>query len=673
MHDIKLLTDILVIVGLVLGIILLAHQLRFPSIIGFLISGIVIGPHALGWVEDSETVEWLAETGIILLLFSIGLEFSLGKLIKIKRLLLIAGGGQVVLTILVTWGLGAMFGLSTPRALLVGCLLALSSTAVVLKILGDSRQLDSATGRLSLTILLFQDLSIVPMMLLIPYLGVHGDVDWMEIGSTLALSVTGIVLIVFGARILMPKVLDAVFKFQNRELFLITILFVAFGTAWLAFSMGISLALGAFIAGLIISESEYSHQIVADVMPVKDLMIALFFVSVGMLVDIAFLRENYLLLLLSATAIVTFKTFLIFVFLYFLKYPARLGIAAGLTVSQIGEFSFIIAMTGTEMGLLTPYENQIFLSSSIITMIVSPFLIARSSAIGQWFQKALHLPDVLSLPLQRLRVVLTAEATEKKEGGKLKGHVIIVGYGATGEYLANVLKNTGVPYLICEFLYDRFQAARKKHKHVVFGDASTMAIMEVLNLRQARLVVVAVRHREEIERIVRQAKTMNPKLYVIAHTETIADVEDMYKLGASYVVPGELETTIEMLALVLRQYHIPRNVIASQVAIIRQDKYRPLVGDNVSASTLEQLPFILSATTTEAGMILENSPCAGKTLKESGLHDTRVHLLAVVRDGKPIQNPDDDFIFQKGDLLILIGNHADIDAALGVLGCEIIS
>ncbi len=673
MHDITLLTDILVIVALVLAIILLAHQLRFPSIIGFLISGIVIGPHALGWVEESTTVELLAETGIILLLFSIGLEFSLGKLIKIKRLLIIAGGGQVTITVLVTWGLGSLFGLPPAKSVLIGCMVALSSTAVVLKILGDNKNLESPTGRLALTILLFQDLSLVPMMLLIPYMGVQGEVDWMEIGSTLAISVTGVVLILFGARILMPKLLNAIFRFQNRELFLISILFVAFGTAWLAYTMGISLALGAFLAGLIISESDYSHQIVADIMPVKDLMIALFFISIGMLVDISFLRNNYLLLLIAAAVIMIFKTLLIFVFLYVLKYPARLGVAAGLTVSQIGEFSFIIAMRGSEMGILSAYEHQIFLAASIMTMIVSPFLISKSSVIGTVFQKVLRLPDILSVPLQRLRVVLTSEATEKMEGAKLEGHVVIVGYGATGEYLANVLMNTGIPFLICEFLYDRFQAARAKHKHVVFGDASTGPIMEALNLPHARLLVVAVRHRDEIERIVRQAKTMNPKLYIIAHTETMADVDDVYKLGASYVVPGELETTIEMLALVLRQYHIPRNVVASQIAIIRQDKYRPLVGDNVSTSTLEQLPFILSATTTEAGLILDKSPCIGKTLRDSGLIDTRVRLLAVVRDGKPIQNPDESLVFQVGDILILIGNHADIDAALGVLGCEIVS
>ncbi len=671
MHDFPFLGDLIVIVGLILAILLLAHQLRFPSIIGFLLSGVVIGPSALGWVESSKSVDLLAETGVILLLFAIGLEFSITTLMKLKRLLLIAGGGQVALTILAIWGLGAGFGVSTPKALLIGCMVALSSTAVVLKILGDSDRLQTPVGRMALTMLLFQDLCIVPMILLIPYLGSHGEVDWMQIGSTLALSLTGIALILIGARILMPKLLHAVFQLQNRELFLITILFVAFGTAWIGYQLGLSLALGAFLAGLIISESEFSHQIVADIMPVKDLMIALFFVSIGMLVDVEFLRVHYLTLVIATLVIILFKTLLIFAFLYLLQYPARLGLASALMVSQIGEFSFVIAMKGTDLRLLSADENQIFLCASIMTMVLSPVLIQHSRVIGERVQKFLHLPDKISLPVQRLQRALETE--DAVTSAPLQDHVVIVGYGSTGEYLANVLSNTGVPFLIAEFLYDRYEIARRKHRRVIFGDASTRAVMDALNIAEARQLVVAISQRDEIERIIRSVRGVNANIYIVARSKTIADADEIYKLGANYVVPEELETTVEMLALILRQYHIPRNVIASQVAIIRQDKYRPLIGDNVSASTLEQLPFILSATTTEAGMILDHSPCAGKTLKESGLTDTRVRLLAVVREGKPIQNPDDGFVFQTGDMLILIGNHADIDAALGILGCEIVS
>ena len=672
MHDFSILKDLLVILALIISIIFLAHHLKFPSIIGFLISGVIIGPNALGWVQDPSSVNFLAEIGIVLLLFSIGMDFSIEKLIGLKRLLFLAGGGQVLVTLFVTMVVGFGFGIPIGKAILIGCMIALSSTAVVLKILGDRKDLNGPMGRMAMTILLFQDLCIVPMMLLIPYLGAQGDVDWLEIGSTLAISITGIIVILFGARILIPKLLGTVIKLQNRELFLMTTLFITFGTAWLGYAWGLSLALGAFLAGLIISESEYSYQIVADIMPMKDLLIALFFISIGMLIDISFLRLNYLLLILTVVGIIAFKSLLVLVLTYLLKYPARLGLAAGLAVSQIGEFSFIVALTGKNLNLLDAIEYQIFLSASIMTMVASPFLISNAMTIGEKFQRVMKLPESIPWRLGKLSLESAGDAASEQEE-TLKGHAVVIGYSATGEYLCNVLHDTGIPYQVCEFLYDRFEKAKSRHPHVLFGDATAAPVMERMHLDAANILVVTTNQLDEVERIIRLAKSINPNLYTIAHTRTVNEIEQVYKFGANYVVPEELETTIEMLALVLRQYHVPRNVIASQVAIIRQDKYRPIIGEQVSAATLDQLPFILAATTTEAGMILENSPCVGKTVASSGLKETGVSLLAIVRDGKPISNPADDFVFQKGDVLIMIGSHADIDTALGVVGCEIVS
>lgn len=674
MNDLIILRNILIILAIIIPITFLANRLRFPTVIGFLFTGIIIGPHALGWVQDREAIQTIAEFGVILLLFSVGLEFSLEKLFKVKRLLLIAGGGQVFLTVGLVWLMATLVHLPPVTGFIFGSLIAMSSTAIIMKILGDKRDIDTPVGRITLTISLFQDMFIVPLMLMLPYLNQPEMFNWIHFTSTMALSLTAIVIVIVVARIIIPNLILHIIRQQNRELFFITIIFISIGTAWVSSLVGLSLAIGAFFAGLIISESEYSHQITSEILPVKDILMAVFFISIGMMINPEFIKNNYIILLGLVIVIVFLKSTIVFALVYLLKYPAQMGISAGLTLSQIGEFSFVIAIEAMHYDLLSPDLYQFFLGASLLTMTISPFFISYSESIGQWIQKTFHLPELMPFRATKLSRMMDTEKFTELSDTKKDGHIVIVGYGTTGEYLTNVFREIQLPVTLCELIYDRYRKAKSVHSSTVFGDAASPVIAERARINAAKLMIITTGNKDAAIRIIKTAKSLNPDLSIIARTRRLESVEILYKIGADAVIPEELETTIEILALALRQFRIPRNVIASQVAMIRQDHYRPLLGVSISDSTMTQLPYLLAANTTESGILMEDCPIIGQSIESSGLTQrTGVKIIALVRNGKPIHQPPPDLILQKGDILIFLGTHAEIDAAMGMIGCSIIS
>ncbi len=675
MHEIPLLYDLIIILAVVIPIVLVCQKLKIPTIIGFIITGVLIGPYSLGWVENQHSVEILAEIGIVLLLFSIGIEFSLEKLSQLKWFLLITGGGQVVFTLIVTLIIGWFYQIPTPKAVLFGFMIALSSTAIVLKILGQRKELDSPAGRLTLSILLFQDLCIVPMMLFIPILKNSADMDLWSVSKTMGLSFAGIGVILFGAKLLIPRLLTLVVKTNNREIFLLTVIFLTFGTAWISAQMGLSLALGAFLAGLIISESEYSHQIMADIFPMRDSLTALFFISIGMLLNVSFFANVFFLILISTVIILLIKILATAGLVHLMNYPARMGFSVGMITGQVGEFSFVLAMAGLGAGILTDIDYQSFLGASILTMMISPFMISNANQVGFWLQKKLKIKQLRTGPLLALSKLVSEEKLEQRAPTKkLSGHVVIIGFGKTGQHLAHVLKETGLPFIINEIQHRRFEEAKNLGYKVIFGDSTATEILEQLQIHKASMLVVATGDNDSASKLVQLTRNMNPNLYIIARTRYIDDIDNLYNLGANQVIPEEFETSIEIFSRVLRHYHIPRNVISSQIAIIRKEKYGTFRGMETSKQTIDELPYLLAATATESVIILESSPVKGKTILESEIHSKGgVNIIAIVRNRDVIQNPKDDFVIEVGDVVIIIGNHAEIDASLGLMGCEIIS
>lgn len=675
MHDSTLLQDFLILMAVVIPMVLLAEKLRIPSLVGFIVAGLIIGPYSLGLVGNLGSVQVLAEIGIILLLFSIGLEFSIERLFKIKNFLILVGGGQVGFTILLTVLAGWIFQISVEKSLVFGFMISVSSTAIIMKILGQRKELNTPVGKLTLSISLFQDLAIIPMMLLLPVLAGEGDLDYWKIVNTLGLAFTGILIILVGAKFLVPKLLKLVTASDNREVFIISVIFIIFLIAWVGYSIGLSLALGAFLAGLIVSESEYSHQVLADIFPMKDALTSLFFVSIGMLLNLSFFLEHYLIILAVAAGIILLKTFVVAILTRFLDYPQRIGIAVGLTIAQIGEFSFVIALSAKGLHLLGDFDFQVFLGASILTMLAAPSLLINGNSVGFWIQKKLKNRTMITSPLRLLSALVSADKLESgNEGKKLKNHVIIIGFGKTGQHLSYVLQETGIPFVISEIQHQRFIMAKNLGYRTVFGDSTTTEILDQLAIKDASVLVIGTGEFYSTMRIIKVAKPVNPSLHILARTRYVSELEKLYAAGADQVIPEEFETSIEIFSRTLRHFHIPRNVISTQIAIIRKERYGTMRGQAVSKETLGQLPYILAATTTESGVILDTSPVAGKTILESGLTSIAgIHIIAVVRDGKSVSSPDTNFRFEPGDVVVMIGNHAEIDAALGILGTELIS
>src|SRR4030042_2265097 len=420
----EFLKTLVIIFGASAFVVFLLQKLKVPSIVGFLSAGVFLGPHGFWFVQDISEVELLAEVGVILLLFTIGLEISLKNLKRIRSAVLGGGFSQVLLTLLATAAIAYPFLGKLNESLFAGFLVALSSTAIIMEILLDRAEVDSPHGRLSIGILIFQDLCVVPLMLLIPILaGNQGSFPGLL--WTMVKSATILFLVIFSARWLVPNILHQIVHTRSRELFVITVILLCLGTALLTSELGLSLALGAFLAGLIISESDYAYQAISDILPFKDSFNGLFFISVGMLMDLRFLSQNPLLTLFSVILLLLLKTSTGFFSVHLLGHPVRVSLQTGLHLAQIGEFSFVLAVAGKSAGLITESLFQLFLSSSVLTMILTPLIVQLSPNISIWISSKKLLER-----LDRVRKRAEREGLPSKR----EGHGIIVGFGLSGRY-----------------------------------------------------------------------------------------------------------------------------------------------------------------------------------------------------------------------------------------------
>ncbi|MEK7210420.1 MAG: cation:proton antiporter, partial [Candidatus Binatota bacterium] len=649
--------QLLIVLAATISIVFIFQKLRLPAIVGFLLAGVVMGPNGLRWIRGVEEVETLAEIGVVLLLFTIGLEFSLGKILPIRRYIIWAGSLQVLLTTIAVLIASFVLGYSLEVGIFYGFLVSLSSTAIVLKIYNDRGEIDAPQGRWTAGILLFQDLCIVPMMLLVPVLGQSGRVSYLLIGWALVKAVLLLFLIVLAARRLLPWILRQVALLRNRELFILFVIFFCLGTAWLTSEAGLSLALGAFIAGLVISESEFSHQIVADILPLRDSFSGIFFISIGMLLDLNVLADDIFFSLLNLFAIVGIKSVVVMLVLGLLYRSLRLGVVLALSLAQIGEFSFILARAGRDYGLLTTSGEQTFLAVSILSMIATPFLI-------QWAHR-------LSFGLEamvRTRSRPESSVPREEAGSPISGHVLIVGFGLNGQNLARVLREVGIPYRILEMDPDLVRLASEAGEAVDFGDGTRPEVLKKIGVGQARVLVIAISDPVASAHVVSQARSLRGDLFVIVRTRYVAEIDRLYRLGADQVIPEEFETSVEIFARVLQQYHIPRNVISLQVDLIRKEHYGTLRGLHLQGKRLDELSQFLVGTTTDTFLILEGSPAIGRSLEEIQLRSlSGVTLIAVVREGVSSANPAADFFLAAGDVLVLLGSHKALDEATQIL------
>jgi CPA2 family monovalent cation:H+ antiporter-2 len=654
--ELHILQELVIVLAASVLIIYVSHKLRLPSVVGFLLTGVLIGPGGLQLVKNTETVGILAEIGVVMLLFTIGLEFEPSRLKRIQRDFWAGGGIQVSLTTAATVVVLLLLKVPLREAVFYGFLVSLSSTAVVLKILADRGETDSPQGRISLGVLIFQDIAIVPMIALVPVLANAGGVSLGAIATRFALSAAAIGTAFVLARYLMPHVLHLVVRTRIREIFLIASLFICLGMAFLTSSLGLSLALGAFLAGVVLAESEYSHQVVSDILPFKNVFNSLFFISVGMLLDAGAVWKFKLMVLALVISIFLLKAVVVMFTVGILGYGSRIALITGLALAQIGEFSFVLAGVGRANGFLAGDIFQAFIASSILTILATPFLIRVSPALADRTERA-------------LRWRKRASAAGGKAGRDFKNHVIIAGYGLNGKNLAHVLKEAGIGYVILELNPVTVRVATAEGEPIIFGDVSSRTILEEACVRQAKGIVFAISDPLMTRRGVKAAKELNPDIFVIVRTRYASETDDLLRLGAEDVIPEEFETSLEIFTRVLEKYHLPRNIVEAQVKVLRGECYGMLRGTCSAIRPItERISDLLAAGTAETYFVGKDSFPVGKTLGTLDLRSrSGATVIAVVRGEDSFTSPGAEFEIREQDTLILVASHRDIDRAFHYL------
>ena len=649
--EIPLLYDICIIFGLSIAVLLICHKLSVPSIVGFLLTGLIAGPHGLGLIQVDREVEILAEIGVILLLFAIGIEFSLKNLLRIKQSVLIGGSLQVGLTLLAAFALARYFGQATNESLFIGCLAAVSSTAIVMKLLQERDETRTPHGGTALAILIFQDIAIVPMMLITPILA--GEASDMSSALILLLAKGAVMIaVVFvGAKYIVPLMLSQVLQTRSREVFLLSVLAICLAVVWLTSRFGVSLALGAFLAGLIVSESESSHDALGHISPFRDVFTSFFFVSVGMLLDFHVLFQKPLLIAGLTIGVFIAKSVIAGGVTSMLGYPLRTAILTGLTLSQVGEFAFILAKAGVEHGLLSDANYKLFLAVSVVTMAATPFIISAAP----------HATNgLLRLPLPR-RLVSGLRPIASTQDVEQTNHVIVIGFGVNGRNVAKAARTADIPYVIVEMNPETVRTERANGEPIFYGDAIYDAVLHHANIKAARVVVVVISDDAASRRIVAAARALNPAAHIIARTRHLAEVEPLYRVGANEVIPEEFETSVEIFTRVLMEYLIPHDQIERFIAEVRADGYkmfRTLPKDTPSVSDLKiHFPDLeISVLRVD-----QKSPFVGKSLAEIALRGRyEVTVLAVRRNEQISTNPHGATRIECDDQVYLLGNPEKI-------------
>ena len=657
MSEPGLLPDLLILFALSVVAALAFHRLRLPPIVGFLITGVISGPYGFGLIRNIADVESLAEIGVVLLLFTVGLEFSLQHLARLRRFLFIGGALQVGVTIAVTAALARSLAVAWPIAIFLGMLVALSSTAITLRLYAERGELDTPFGNASLGILIFQDLCVVPMMLLTPALA-GGGRNPTSLARTLLEAALFIAATVVAARLVVPRILHLVAATRRREVFLLTIVLFCLGTAWASARVGLSLALGAFIAGIVIADSEYSQQALSDIVPLREVFNSLFFISIGMLFDIRTVGRSPVLVICAIATVIVVKVVVTGGASLVLGQSLRPALATGLGLAQIGEFSFVLSAAGMTAGLLDERLDQLFLAVAVGTMALTPALIDIAPRAGAWLER--RTPN-------RWRPSQTAAPMQGD--APVGDHVIIVGFGFNGRNLARVLRDIGIAYRVID---SNASIARQERRHgepVLYGDASSAEILHHAGVERARVLVVAISDIAATRATVASVRRLNPNVHVIVRTRYMREIGSLVKLGSGEVVPEEFETSIEVFTRVLRRYLVPRDVIEREVRNVRSqydEMFRPLPDIGVR---VEDLSRFLTEVTLVVMRVEPGAPATGEPLSDVRFRErSGATVVAIQREGGGIvASPSGDEVLHPGDTILVMGRTDQLERAATLL------
>lgn len=656
----SLLANVDVLLGFAILILTVFYRFQVPPVLGFLVTGMLIGPYGLGILNGGQN-ELNADLGVIFLLFTIGVDLSLKELWKMKKALFLGGSLQILLTTFLTLIVCSSLGFSSATAAFLGFLISLSSTAIVLKVLQDRNEVYTQHGKTSLAILIFQDLAIVPLILITPLLA--GDsLNFEGSFSTVFLKGSLVILVfILSAKFLIPYIFYHVGRTGNKELFLVSVVFICLSTALFTSSIGLSLALGAFLAGIVISGSQYSHQAMGNIVPLRDMFMSFFFVSIGMLLNIGYLLDHLPILILASLALIFVKSIAGVAITFLLGYPLRTTILTGFALSQVGEFSFVLSRLGVEYSLLTEETYQAFLAVSIITMGVTPFLINASYKPADFFvtkvsgttngMKLIH--GLYSEPIKE----------EEQAEPEMKDHLIIVGFGFSGRTVSKAAKAAGVPYIIVEANPETVNQEKQKGENIHYGDATFEVVLEHAGIKSARVLIIGISDSTTTGKIVETAKKLNPNICIIAKVRDLQEMKRLNSLGADEIIPEEYETSVEIFVRVLEKYLVPREDIEKLVNDVRANGYRMLrkLSGNTCGDSEFSIKDGLQGVDIQVLKVENGSSFDGKALADLNFRKKHgVTVLSVSRGSDLIYTPEGNFILHAKDACILLGKPEDL-------------
>lgn len=609
------------------------HRLRLPSIVGFLVAGVLVGPNLIGLVHHEQMVRQLADVGIVVLLFAVGLEVPLGQIARLRRTIGIGGGIQVLGTVAATAVVALLFGMSWQAAVFLGFLLSMSSTAATTKITVDNGELAAPHGRIVLGVNIAQDLAVVPMILVIPLLGV-GTGEGASIGEAFG-NLGLLALVVVAARLLVRPLVALVARTRNRELFVLFLATWCLGLAVATSKLGLSLALGAFLAGILLADSEYHSQAQAEIEPFRDAFASLFFVSIGMLFDWRTIAEAPVTIAGCLLAVIVGKALIVMLAARQLGQPGWVGVRAGLTMAQVGEFSFVLVQLGQRSNLLPDPAERIFLVVAVLSIAATPWLYA----LGR-------------------QLAATARDDAKGAAGRApvrKGHAIIVGYGPTGRTIAAGLQAAGIPFVISELNAETVRAEKEKGVPIVLADCTRISALEALGVERAQLLVLAVNDAAATTRIAQISRQLAPETHVLARSTYTAEAAGLRAAGAHDVVPQELEASVEMLVRALRRFLVADDEIARQVTGVRQRAGSGRVAPHAPGDAADVADFV-PGIGFAVFRVQPGSACVGRTLAEVGVRRaTACSVVAVRRGDTNLGAVTPETVLEAGDTVVVIG------------------
>lgn len=642
--EVPLLYEIVIIFLLSIVVTIICNKLKLPATVGFLLTGVLCGPSLLGIVNDRDAIDQVAQIGVAMLLFTIGMELSGEALNRLKRPVFLGGSLQIGLTVLAVTSLALLEGGPWQKGVFWGCLVALSSSAIVLRIMQEHGTTNTPNGRLSLAILVFQDIMVAPMLLCVPLLA-----GTLEISlENMFFSLLWVVLVLGGvllfARFGLNKLMEAVVRTRTREILLLTTLGLCMGMALLTSALGLSLSLGAFLAGLLLARSQYSMSVISGILPYRDVFMSLFFISVGMMLNVNFFGQHFFLIIFNTILFIVIKSLLTLPAVLIQGYPLRTGIITSLSLAQVGEFSFVLAASGLTAGLFDMEAYQNFLDVSVLTMMLTPGLMAVAP----------RLADLVA----GWRNGKQLEVEEKKEETPtcpLEDHLIIIGFGISGKHLAHVARESRIPYTILEMNPETVTRYKDKEP-IAHGDASQPVVLEHLGVEKARVLAIIISDPAAVRAITIEARRINPNLYIVARTRFVTEVAPLRRLGANEVIAEEFETSIEVFSRVLTQYLVPRQDIETFAARIRQENYRMIRRLSNAVDSLDELVSRLPDMGVQAMRLAAESPLCSQTLLQSRLRQKyKVTVVAIHRHEQIQASPEPQTRFEAGDIVYLFG------------------